>query len=175
MLTRDRKAWKSTVRSRAEHLQEWEGKAGHRVNEVRGERNTRHVDDDFICDWEGCGKVCKSKAGLTNHRKRIHEISSQKVMFNCQRCGETFKSEANLKNHIKICTGIHAADPDLRQCDKCQRQISKGNFARHYRKCNNQEQEVRANIQERGPRYNCPNCDKNLSKSNRARHEQTCL
>ena len=176
MLTRDRKAWKITVRSRAEHLQEWERKAGHRVNEVRGERNTRHVDDDFICDWEGCGKICKSKAGLTNHRKRIHEISNQKVMFNCQRCGETFKSEANLKNHNKICTGIHAADPDLRQCDICQRQISKGNFARHYRKCNNQVQDVEVNnIQVRGPRYNCPNCGKNLSKSNRARHEQTCL
>ena len=34
MLTRDRKAWKITVRSRAEHLQEWERKAGHRVDQV---------------------------------------------------------------------------------------------------------------------------------------------
>ncbi|XP_018020989.1 uncharacterized protein LOC108677292 isoform X2 [Hyalella azteca] len=49
------------------HLCEWECQKGHEyaldANEARLDRN------DFVCRYEGCGKVCKSKAGLTNHQK----------------------------------------------------------------------------------------------------------
>ena len=46
-----------------------------------------------------CGKVCRSKAGLTIHAKHMHKRSDEKVMFNCDMCGQDFTQEANLVIH----------------------------------------------------------------------------
>ena len=76
-LTKERKEWKSLVNQRVRHLEEWEKEAGHKAEGERGDRNVRSDNNDLTCDVEGCGKVCKSKAGVTNHRKRTHEISKE--------------------------------------------------------------------------------------------------
>ena len=50
-LTKERKEWKSLIRTRMKHLQEWDRRGGKKVLEERGERNiTVGVQDDFTCD-----------------------------------------------------------------------------------------------------------------------------
>ena len=47
-------------------------------------------------------KVCKLKGGLVVHRRRLHEVSAKKKMFECGKgCGETFKRKANMWNYEK--------------------------------------------------------------------------
>ncbi|MCP3663552.1 MAG: hypothetical protein GY696_13850, partial [Gammaproteobacteria bacterium] len=95
-LTKERKEWKALVKKRMDHLEKWEERRGKRVAEDSGERNTLldAQTQDHTC--EVCGKVCKSKAGLTVHRRRMHERSDQKVTFKCQGCNLHFEFEANL-------------------------------------------------------------------------------
>ena len=61
------------------HLEEWERKGGQSPGQ-RGLRNvTVAAEDSFICEVAECGKTCKSKAVLTLHRKRIHEVLHRKL------------------------------------------------------------------------------------------------
>ena len=93
-------------------------------------RNARIEEVVFVCDV--CGKVCKSKGGLVVHRRRMHEISPKKKMFECGKgCGETFKQEANMWNHEKVCGGV-VTDKERR---KCGREFLKTYIARHGKKC----------------------------------------
>ena len=181
-LTEDRKAWKSLVKERMNHLKEWERRGGKRVEEERGNRNTAQTEESLTCDWEGCGKTFRSKAGLTIHIKRIHSISKQKVLFRCERCEEQFKQEANLKNHSKICTGLRAEDPTKRKCNICMREYAKSGFKKHYNRCvqnhqiqpqQQQQQQLAATVYV--PEYaDCPNCGLSRSKSNMSRHRRVC-
>ena len=56
------------VNERMNRMDEWERQNGHRyewsVGEVRRDRN-ENVVVSLVCRYEGCGKVCKSKGGLT--------------------------------------------------------------------------------------------------------------
>ena len=172
-LTKDRKIWKSTVKERVSHLKEWERRGGHKVNEVRGDRNNiPNVDNELMCDYEDCGKVCRSKAGLVNHIRRIHEISKNKAKFKCVECGESFKLKGNLVNHKRICTKVRASQASNRKCNVCQREVSKSNFARHYRSCQDQHgveaREPLGIVAARGP---CNICGIIMRKSNLARHK----
>lgn len=174
-LTKDRVGWKAIVKERMEHLEGWERRRGKRVPEEPGDRNhTPEVTETFVCDWDNCGRSCKSKAGLINHRRRMHEISEDKVKHKCSRCQQEFVQEANLLNHSKICTGLTAVDPNKRKCDVCGREIGKKGFARHYRTCNpNQEDRPRiAARQYRGERGECDVCGIGMTKSNIARHKR---
>ena len=178
-LTRDRKEWKQLVRDRMKHLEEWERRGGNKVEEERGERNVRVVEEEtFICEYEGCRKICKSKAGLTIHRKRIHEKSSQKVIFTCVRCMETFTQDANLQNHRKACTGLRALDPDKKTCDVCNKTYSKKNFKRHRdQHFNHHDQNLQQNLQQPArvykPKYGpCPLCSTVVSLTNLSRHQK---
>ena len=57
---------------RMQHLYKWECQNGHEyeweADEERLDRNMRAVND-LVCKFEGCGRVCRSKAGLTMHQK----------------------------------------------------------------------------------------------------------
>jgi len=55
----------------------------------------------FVC--KECGMVCMSKGGLTTHRRRMHEESEKKKVFQCEVCEAEFKQEANLLKHKKVC------------------------------------------------------------------------
>ena len=180
MLTADRDEWRATVRKRMKHLEAWERRGGKKVNEERGQRNVRREDtaQDLICDWEGCGKAFRSKGGLTIHRKRIHEESTEKVTFECELCKATFKQEANLKNHMKRCTGLAASSSDRKKCDKCLKEYSKSYFSKHYRKCNAAEASERPTVEattyksEMAP---CPDCGILKAKTNMSRHRKVCV
>ena len=160
------------------YLEEWEEKKGKKVNEESGERNQR-VQIPIIpgevpgykCEYEGCELVCKSRAGLTVHRKRIHERADNKAVFKCERCGLIFNYDSNLKNHQKSCSGRLAQDPERRRCGNCDREISSSNFARHRRTCGGQ------NPPPPGPRppaarTRCNICEAMVTKSNLARHKR---
>lgn len=176
-LTEDRKEWKRLVNERVKHIDNWEKKAGHKTNGERGERNIRSDNDDLTCDVEGCGKICKSKAGLTNHRRRTHEISKEKVKFECQRCKEIFKYEGALVNHNKICTGMNAIGDDNRKCDICTKEIRKNNFKRHYDSCQRKHGIIPEGLQIparilTGKRAICEICGTEQSVANMSRHKR---
>ena len=147
-LTLKRKEWKKTVMKRMKYLEKWEVRGAKRNSEERGERNLIQEDpDNFTCSWEDCGKVCMSKAGLVNHRKTIHEVSSQKVTFKCNKCHQVFQRETNLLNHIKTCNGEKQEENrDRRKCSSCKRFISSSNYARHRRNCGGGQQEERETV-----------------------------
>ena len=176
-LTADRKCWKATVRERMDHLESWERRYANGNTEPRMERNQRTTqDDNFICDIDGCDKICRSKAGLVNHRRRIHQISSEKVIFKCNLCNLEFRAEANLVNHRGGCGGAVASRDDLRRCDICQREISKSNFARHRKKCTGgdiQGQDRQGEL--KCDRKVCEYCGLQVSKPNYSRHLKKCL
>ena len=137
--------------------------------EESGERNViMELEEQWICEWEECGKVCKSKAGLTVHRRRMHERSDQKVTFKCQGCTLQFSFDSNLKNHQKSCTGVITVDPDLRKCGNCGKSFSRSNIARHRRTCGEIPAPAAARV---GEKKTCNTCGTRISKANLARHK----
>ena len=126
-LSVDRKVWKGRVREHMDHLRQWEWSTGHKWTEAGIERNMPK-EVVFVCDV--CEKLCKSKAGLTIHRKRMHEESSLKKVFKCDACEREFKQEANLKNHVKVCTGGDVEGEKIR-CDACGKSFKRKGYPRH--------------------------------------------
>ena len=180
-LSKDRDGWKALVRERVRHVQEWEHKSGHGVPGERGERTSptpEQQGDGFPCEWEGCDKICRSRAGLTTHVKRMHEESSEKVEFVCQECRESFKQNANLINHKKICSGMVSSDPSrLRKCRTCLGEFSKRYFSTHRKSCGNGAGPTTPPpqpTQYQPHQYLCQYCHRWLAKTNRSRHEKVC-
>ena len=118
-----------------EHVKQWEWSQGHSWVGDRLQRATREAaESTHRC--EVCEKVCKSKAGLTIHRKRIHEVSLLKKTFACTKCKEVFLQEANLRNHKKKCVGGEAAPPKTykavrKPCPDCGKVMAATNKSRH--------------------------------------------
>ena len=191
-LTEDRDRWRAIVGERMKHLEEYERSKGHWTTQQTVEnRNIRREaeEDELVCKQEGCGRRCKSRAGLKIHTKRMHK--EMNIKFTCQRCGMIFNTENNQINHSKTCGGQRAEDGNLRRCEKCNRDYSKANIARHRRACTAREEDggargvVRhpaAGGEEDGARARvhrprqkmCPECGNNLSAANMARHLRTC-
>ena len=127
-----------------------------------------------------CGKICKSKGGLVNHRRRMHERSKCKKIFECVRCEEKFTQEANLINHEKVCQGTSVEGSDKRKC-VCGREVSKTNFARHKKICKatGPEETIVPRVERVARRYKdvraaCEGCGQVLAKTNMARHMKKC-
>ena len=133
-------------KERMRHLDKFERSRGNKWTGAEVPRNiTREEEVMFVC--EECGKICKSKGGLTNHVRTMHKVSSLKKEFKCEKCGQIFKQEANLINHKK-----------------------------HARACREEEEEgavggapapARVHRRQTGP---CPRCGKVMQKTNIARH-----
>ena len=183
MLTADRKAWRAKVKERMKKVEEFEESKGKRWTGGEVVRDaTREERMEFVFVCEVCGKVCRSKGGLTIHRKRMHEVSRLKKSFQCDRCKEVFGQEANLKNHEKACSGILGVASHMRRCDLCSRDIGKKSFAAHRRACEAasgaanipaQPAPTRARVYV-GRRKDCPNCGKEMAATNVARHLKKC-
>ena len=180
-LTEDRKKWKEMVRLRMKRIQEWEWSQGHQWSgQVVRERNvSREENRSGIHECEECGLVCKSKGGLTVHRRRMHEVSVLKKKFVCERCRTEFGQEANWKNHRKVCTG--EGDGSVRQCDLCERSFKRKGFKNHRRSCaarrgvDTQPSPPPINPLPgvyKGRRKNCPDCGKDMAATNVWRHQK---
>ena len=176
-LTEDRKLWKASVRERIEHLEKWERRNALNNTEPQLDRNQRVGQEDiFICDIDGCGKICRAKAGLVTHRRRIHQISKEKVTFKCDLCNVNFKNKCNLVNHVGGCGGAVASREGLKKCLNCQKEVSSHNFARHSKSCRGVAQQGRGGPRgNRGARKVCENCGNSVSATNYSRHLSTCL
>ena len=133
----DREGWKKRVKERMDHLDIWERQKGHGymwgINEDTAERNTSR-ELDLVCRYEGCGKVCKSKGGLTLHQKRMHRAAPERKRFECRGCGVILETEGAQKNHERSCEGGRM-EGGMRECGICGRWMQAGNYARHVRGC----------------------------------------
>ena len=170
-LTRDRKAWRMLVNERVRYIQEWEKRAAHSFEGQ--ERGTRHFipENEEIFQCEHCDKICRTKAGLVVHTKKLHETSSLKKTFECDSCKEVFQAHGNLQNHLKNCSGFAADDPNLSKC-ACGKLVSRPNFRRHQRNCGAATPPVNNNRD--SARAVCNMCGVAISKPNLARHQKTC-
>ena len=134
-------------------------------------RNEPQIPDvGFAC--RVCGRVCKSKGGLVNHRRCMHEESSAKKIFTCGECSKEFKKESSLLNHAKVCGGAVAAAVGKTRC-VCGKEYAKSYFRKHRSKCDawkdaHPEPEVEV-TPPRVPRAACDECGRWMRKDNLAR------
>ena len=155
-------------------MDKWEKSRGHKWTGGEVVRNEIR-EAVAVFDCRICGKVCKSKGGLVVHRRRMHEVSSKKKMFECGKgCGETFKQEANKWNHEKVCGGL-VTDKEKRKC-ACGREFAKTYIARHRKKCmaaiqSEEEESRRGPKKYKGKRRTCE-CGKEMAATNYARHKR---
>ena len=143
---------------------------GKRNQEERGERNKIRETEESL-DCEVCGETMRSKAGLVNHIKRTHEISSQKATFKCNTCNKIYKYKGNLVTHRKICEGV-TAQTENRKCTTCNKEFHYKNFARHKKSCGVRRQEAAALRELLGDRGPCSWCNKILCLKNISRHKK---
>ena len=173
-LTSDRKEWKGIVKQRMKNLEKWERGNGHRSTDPPGERNVqREAEITWICEYEGCERVCKSKAGLVNHTRKMHQKPKDKVTFKCDSCNLVFDQKGNLVNHKKGCGGAVALREGYKKCNICGKEVLSGNFNRHRRIHEDRDPQPRA-AAVRGPRAVCVGCGISQSKANMARHQNKC-
>ncbi|XP_075256680.1 uncharacterized protein LOC142349151 [Convolutriloba macropyga] len=133
---RDRKLWKLMIKERVTHIEQWEeskenGYVGSPLK--RSEEVTR---EEEATECPHCKKICKSRAGLANHIKKMHRGS--RVVHKCVRCAAEFNQKASLKNHQKKCQGTTSPTkyvPKTKTCPICQEQKSATNIARHIASC----------------------------------------
>ena len=182
---KDRVGWKERVQERMRHLDKWERQRGHEyqwsLNERGCERNENRVLD-LECRYEGCGKICKSKGGLVLHQKRMHRAPQERVRFKCDKCGMSVETEGAKVNHERTCMGGDQMG-NRRECGRCGKWLTKGNYARHVRRCNEragEEEEAgrdggdEARVRTRGKVGNCQLCGRVVSLANMARHQRSC-
>ena len=175
-LTADRKNWKAKVTEWMKDLLQWEESKGMRWARAAVVRNqVREEVPEFKC--EVCGRVCISKGGLVNHRRRMHEVSNQKKLFRCKKCDLEVDKEASLRNHMKVCGGAKASVVGRKRC-VCGKEYSESYFRRHRNSCAawaaSQTEDPPAPAR-RWERVTCV-CGASVSKTNLARHKRrACL
>ena len=143
-ITSDRNKWRKMIDERMKHLEGYErGRGHHRLPDVEviETRNIRReeTEEDLICKIDECGKKCKSKARFKIHRNRMHKERVR--TFRCGRGNAPFKTKNTQINHEKTCGGARAEREERRKCEKCGKDYSKNNFARHRRACTAREGE----------------------------------
>ena len=136
-MTKDRKAWKNTVKERMKHLDQYEQSKGNKWSGQWLSRN-KEVEQPTSLSCEICGKSCRSKGGLTNHQRRMHNVSKLKKSFSCKKCGNVFPQEANLLNHLKFngeCRQevVRAKKyvAKRKECPYCHKEMAATNVSRH--------------------------------------------
>ena len=136
-LANDRKGWKRMTAERMKHLYEWECQNGHEyewgANEERLERNVQG-ENDLECKFEGCGMICRSKAGLTMHQKRVHRAAEERKRFKCGRCEKVLETEGARVNHERMCRGERVLEDGRIECG-CGSRVTRANVSRHRRRC----------------------------------------
>ena len=179
-LVGDRDGWKEIVGKRVKHIDKWDSQKGHEYRWEEGEdRIDRSVSRvvDLVCRYEGCGKVCLSKGGLTLHQKRMHRAAEDRVRFSCGMCGTGLETEGARANHEKTCGGGGGLVGGRRRCENCGSWGPAGNYARHVRNCVGGAEGGRGRgepVRGVGARRECDVCGRLQSASNWARHRRTC-
>ena len=92
------------------------------------------AENDLVCKFDGCGKVCRSKAGLTMHQKRLHRAADERKRFQCERCETVLETEGARVNHERMCRGERILEDGRIEC-RCGSRVTKANIRRHRRRC----------------------------------------
>ena len=86
------------------------------------------------------GKECRSKRGLTIHRKQMNKVSKVLKTFSCNKRGETYQQEANLLNHREFaqeCSGeivrVKKYVAKRQKCSHFKKEMAATNVSRHIR------------------------------------------
>ena len=185
--TKERTEWRRVVKERVEHIDLWVAQKGNRYEWRQGEERvdrSQRSERGLICEYEGCGKRCKSKAGLTIHQKRMHR-EADRVMFGCARCGKEMTTEGARASHERSCTGgamEGGGGGGRRECGRCGGWYSYSNYARHVRSCGGEDgggergegsEGGGADRSGGGRRKPCEVCGAVLTVRNMARHMDT--
>ena len=143
-LAKERKVWKSMTTERMKHLYKWECQMGHKYEwEENEERLVRDVEaeNERVCKYEGCGKVCRNKGGLIMHQKRVHRAAEERMRFPCARCEKVLETEGAKVNHERMCRGERTRENGRVDCGGCGRTVTIANIRRHRRRCRGGEEE----------------------------------
>ena len=173
-LTSDRKMWKGIVMDRMKQIDKWEASQGHSWQGEVVERNEPPAPEPVIFDCRVCGKICKSKGGLVNHRRRMHEESDAKKLFKCEKCERDFKKKSDLENHAKVCGGAVASAVGRVKC-VCGKEYAQSYFRKHRTKCamwNDAQVPEEVITPPRAPRAACDACGAWMRKDNLSRHRK---
>ena len=147
----------------------WKGNLVVKSERTTTNRNVAPPKEETRCHL--CERIFKSKAGLEYIGRR---------RFCCDMCGLVVETEAAKRNHENSCRVVQAADDSRRACEKCEREVSKSNIARHRRACTVGEargggargvvrpEDQRVARETRQKR--CPACGEMKSAANLARH-----
>ena len=168
-LTANRKEWREIIKKRTNRVERWERSHGNREAPAEFPRNTEVARRDLTCPE--CQKACKSAGGLSIHIKRIHRQPRNQIL--CPTCQKEFNSENTMKNHAKRCQGERRVGGSV-QCKQCGAWITATNFARHRKRCC-QNQPRSPNPRTYKVKYvECPQCTFPQAATNLARHLRTC-
>ncbi|TMW42587.1 hypothetical protein DOY81_012333 [Sarcophaga bullata] len=86
----------------------------------------RHNPEGKIYKCPECGKLCKNRGALTNHKRYSHSNE----VFTCEQCEKTFKKAISLREHMTQHTG-----ETLYKCPFCTRTFnSNANMHSHKKK-----------------------------------------
>ena len=104
----------------------------HRDDEQEVENITRNMKrnparESLRCDWENCGRLCKTQAGLKAHQQMAHR--EKIVTINCCKCVNSF-SYHRVKQITRSCQRTRRGT-----CAYCLHILSISNMARHKRQC----------------------------------------
>ena len=135
-LASDRSEWKKLVKERMDHLDVYERQLGHGYVWGDGEeRLERRVNEDLRCRYEGCERLCRSRAGLVRHESMMHRRVEGRVRFVCKDCGLEVATKGALVCHRRTCGEGRRLEDGQRECGGCGARVSYANFARHVRSC----------------------------------------
>ena len=95
------------VKERMDHLDVYERQLGHGYvwgdGEERLVRNERRVNEDLRCRYEGCERLCRSRAGLVRHESMMHRRVEGRVRFVCEDCGLEVATKSAFVCHRRTC------------------------------------------------------------------------
>ena len=138
-LASDRSGWKKLVKERMDHLDVYERQLAHGYvwgdGEERLVRNERRVNEDLRCRYEGCERLCRSRAGLVRHENMMHRRVEGRVRFVCEDCDLEVATKGALVCHRRTCGAGRRLEDGRRECGGCGARVSYANFARHVRSC----------------------------------------
>ena len=93
------------------------------------------ADAILECMYDECGKVCRSKAALTVHQKRVHRANEERVRFPCVGCERVLETEVARENHERKCMGDRLTVEGRIVCGRCEWVFSRTDISEHRRRC----------------------------------------
>ena len=94
-------------------------------------RNERRVNEDLRCRYEGCERLCRSRAVLVRHESMRHRRVEGRVRFACEDCGQEVVAEGALVGHRRTCEAGRRLEDGRRECEGWVARVSYSNFAQH--------------------------------------------